>query len=455
MTMERSDEHDERSTIAQRLIDPGSVASATYVLTVVEGPDRGRSLTLDGAQSFRALIGQSPVCELRLVDPQVSRRHASIELTARRLRFTDLGSTNGSHVNGISILDAYVQHDDLIRLGETTLRVALAAEATSVLLDKRTSFGRLIGSSPEMRQLYPLCDRLAASDVPVIIEGETGTGKEVLAEAIHEMGPRADGPFVVFDCTAVPANLVESDLFGHERGAFTGAVGSRKGVFEQANGGTLLIDEIGDLELALQPKLLRAIERHEVRPVGGDRPKHVDVRVLSATRRDLDREVLAGRFRDDLFHRLAVTRIELPPLRRRHGDVPILAQHFASELGGGKRSLSNDVLQRWEEHAWPGNVRELRNAVARRLALREFADEATGPTPSEDVETQASVSVGAMERVVDANLPFGAARERVLEEFERLFVEHVLARHGGNVARSAEAAGIGRRYLQRLRAKSR
>src|SRR5262245_60431404 len=188
-----------------------------------------------------------------------------------------------------------------------------------------------------------------------------------MAEALHEQGPRASQPFVVFDCTAVPPNLVESELFGHERGAFTGAVTQRKGVFEQAHGGTLLIDEIGDLDLPLQPKLLRAIERGEIRRVGADRWIRVDVRVLAATRRDLAREVQAGRFRDDLFHRLAVGRIELPPLRHRRGDVPLLARQVWRELGGDARLLPAEILLKWEDYEWPGNVRELRNAVARQL----------------------------------------------------------------------------------------
>src|SRR5262249_22135835 len=201
-------------------------------------------------------------------------------------------------------------------------------------------FGRVLGASREMRRLYPLCERLAASRVPVVIEGETGTGKEILAESLHEAGPRTAAPFAVFDCTAVPANLMESELFGHDRGAITGAVMTRKGILEEADGGTLLIDEIGDLDLQLQPKLLRALERGEVRRVGGDRWLKVDVRILAATRRNLDVEVQEGRFRDDLFHRLAVARIELPPLRERKGDVAVLASHFSEEMGRPRPPLT-------------------------------------------------------------------------------------------------------------------
>jgi transcriptional regulator with GAF, ATPase, and Fis domain len=247
---------------------------------------------------------------------------------------------------------------------------------------------------------------------------------------------------VVFDCTAVPPTLVESELFGHERGAFTGAVGARRGVFEQAHGGTLLIDEIGDLELSLQPKLLRALERSEIRRVGGDRWIKVDIRVLAATRRDLDRDVEEGRFRDDLFFRLAVARIELPPLRVRTGDIEVLTRHLWSQLEG-KGEPPYDFLRKLERQTWPGNVRELANAVARYLALGDAGqadarvDSAKRAEPTgEDSELYA--------------LPFRLARDRALATFERAYVQRLLERHGGNVTRAAEASGIGRRYLTTL-----
>jgi DNA-binding NtrC family response regulator len=304
-----------------------------------------------------------------------------------------------------------------------------------------------------MRQIYPLCERLAAASVPVIIEGETGTGKEVLAEALHEQGPRASGPFVVFDCTAVAPSLLEAELFGHERGAFTGATSARKGVFEQAHKGTLLIDEIGDLDLALQPKLLRAIERSEVRRVGGAGPIRVDVRILAATRRDLDREVQIGRFRDDLFHRLAVGRIELPPLRARRGDVSVLVRRFVAELGGGPHTVPPALLSKWEVDAWVGNVRELRNAVARRVALGDLAT--TGPAVEPATEPAVPGIEAAVAALVSRGLPFVRARDLVLEDFTRSYTERMLAHHDNNVARAAEASGIGRRYFQRLRARPR
>jgi DNA-binding NtrC family response regulator len=351
-------------------------------------------------------------------------------------------------VDGVRVIEALLEGGETVRLGSTSFRLERRAAAQAIPIPTSTSFRRVVGASTEMRRLYPLLERLAASLVPVVIEGETGTGKELLAEALHEAGPRAAGPFVVFDCTAVPPNLVESELFGHERGAFTGAVGSRKGVFEQAHGGTLLIDEIGDLELALQPKLLRALERSEIRRVGGERPIRVDVRVLAATRRDLDRLVSEGRFRDDLFHRLAVARVELPPLRKRRGDVPILARHFWLEMGGAPEGPPPELLRRFRDDPWPGNVRGLRNAVARALALGALDEGGwESAPPAHDAQD-------LVERVLALDLPLSLARQQVVLEFERRYVERVLARHGGNVQRAAEAAGVARRYFRILKSKA-
>ena len=440
-----SEGDDDVSTFLQHRFSP-SVPNAGFVLVVVDGPDAGRSFRFDDEAPPRILIGQSASCEIRLADPAVSRRHAAIELDGDRLRVFDLGSTNGTFVDRVGIVEAHLDDGFVLRVGGTSIRISRDAHTPVVELPAATAFGRMIGASREMRRLYRLCDRLALSDVPVVIEGETGTGKEVLAEAIHEQGARKNGPYVVFDCTAVPGSLVEAELFGHERGAFTGALATRKGLFEQAHGGTLLIDEIGDLELALQPKLLRAIERGEIRRVGGDRSIRVDVRILSATRRDLDREVQAGRFRDDLFHRLAVARIELPPLRERRGDITTLAKHFWTALGGDPRELTPDLTSRWEDLPWPGNVRELRNTVARRIALGDLAM----------VETQqrSAPSGDAIDELLQKDLPLVQARRYAIEDFEQRYLERLLGRHGGNVTKAAAAAGVARRHFQRLRARA-
>jgi two-component system, NtrC family, response regulator HydG len=436
---------DEQSTVAKtRVASP----SLLFDLLVIEGPDAGKRFRLDGTQPSRLLLGQSPACEIRLTDRQVSRRHAALDLCGIRVRLNDLGSTNGTFVDGVAVVDAFLRGGEIVRLGTTALRVEPVPLEHAPTLSARAGFGRTVGASPAMRRLYPLCERLAASSVTLVIEGETGTGKEVLAESLHEEGPRKDAPFVVFDCTAVAPNLVESELFGHERGAFTGAIAAHRGVFEQAHGGSLLIDEIGDLDLPLQAKLLRVLQRGEIRRVGGDRNVAVDVRVMAATRRNLDQDVQAGRFRDDLFFRLAVTRIELPPLRDRDGDIEVLANHFWRSLGGDPAGIPYDVLRRWEGYGWPGNVRELHNTISRIIALGALALD--GPQSSGAPQ---GISRDPFERVLSQELPLAQARALLVEEFERRYLERMLDRHGGNVRRAAEASGIARRYFQILRAR--
>jgi two-component system, NtrC family, response regulator HydG len=427
-----------------------AIEAASWTVSVVEGPDRGTSWTLDGRQPSRLLVGQSAVCELKLNDARVSRRHAALESVGAKLRVTDLGSTNGTYVNGVEIREALLHGGEELRVGATRLTLTLADPTAKLTLPRTHGFGRVVGSSVAMRRLFPLCVRLAASDVPVLIEGETGTGKEVLAESLHERGSRADKPFVVFDCTAIAPSLLEAALFGHEKGAFTGAAERRKGVFELAHTGTLFIDEIGELAPELQPKLLRAIERGEVQRVGGDRWTQVDVRIIAATRRNLDREVQEGRFRDDLFYRLAVTRIELPPLAHREGDLAVLAAHFWEKLGG-EPPIPEDLLLRLESYSWPGNVRELHNAVARHLALGDLAYETGGST---EVPSKAT-SDGWVLEVLASGLPYPRAKERVVEEFTSLYVERLLGLHGGNVTRAASESGVGLRYFHALRARVR
>jgi DNA-binding NtrC family response regulator len=431
---------------------------ASYRLVVTSGPDRGKAVDVDINEPSRALVGTGELCKLALTDRAVSRRHVALDIVEMGLRVVDLGSTNGTFVAGVRLHDVVLRGGETLTLGGTAIRVE-AATVVEWAPDRPpaqpAAFGKLIGRSPAMLRLYPFCERLAASGFPVLIEGETGTGKEVLAESIHEASPRSSGPFVVFDCTAVPPNLVESALFGHERGAFTGATGVRRGVFEEAHRGTLLIDEIGELEIGLQPKLLRAIERQAVQRVGSNKWLQVDVRVLAATRRDLDQEIAAGRFRDDLFFRLAVGRVELPALRDRDGDVELLATHFWRALGGAGTSPPAAAVERLRAYRWPGNVRELHNAVARLLALGDSdpggglkaSIVARNEAPSLD-EPEARSTEDVVASAIASGLPFPRAREMVVHEFERRYVEHVLAREGGNVLRAAAAAGIARRYFQ-------
>ena len=441
----------EATTVERQRFDIVDPPPSTFVLRVLEGPDRGASFVIDGGAA-PVHAGKSEACEIRLTDPEVSRRHASFEVGTNRVRVTDLGSTNGTFLENVAIVDAYLRVGQSIQLGGTTLRLDRdATPSQRKPLSTAAAFGRMLGHSIAMRRLYPLFERIAHSDVPVIIEGETGTGKELLAETIHESGGRANGPFIVLDCAALPANVpggLEERLFGR--------VDGMPGVFEQAHGGTLFLDEIGDLVATMQPKLLRAIERAEVVRLGDHKPIRFDVRVLAATHRDIDREIQAGRFREDLYHRLAVARVELPPLRKRRGDVELLAAHFAGgKLGGAEDAL---LMSRWQDYAWPGNVRELKNAIARRLALGEIAAVEpaveSGTMLPGSVAPQAEKPIGRfVEEALAETMPLGASRQRVVEVYDRLYIEGVLAKHNGHVLRAASEAGVARRYFQILKAR--
>jgi two-component system response regulator HydG len=446
----RAEGQHDQSTVARPL--EGVSTSRLRKVVVTEGPDVGREFTLEPDAPSRILLGTSEVCDLRLTDPTVSRRHAAFEPAGRRYRLTDLGSTNGTFIDGVAIVSAYVRGGELLRCGSTAMRLDVDDAAAPAQLSSAIRFGSMMGASISMRRLYPLCERLAKARVPIVIEGETGTGKEVLAEALHEVGG-AKGPFVVFDCTTVSPNLVEAELFGHERGAFTGATASRPGVFEEADGGTLLIDEMGDLDLPLQSKLLRALDRGEVRRVGGQKWIKVDVRVMAATRRDLDKAVAAGRFRDDLFHRLAVARIELPPLREREGDVLLLARQFATEMSGDPDQVEAEIEKRFSDYNWPGNVRELRNVVTRYIALGddwEPSRVAAGGGAGAPIDAREGDWIDA---VVASKMAYPLARRRTLEEFERRYIERMLAEHGGNVSAAARASGLGLRYFRMVKAR--
>ena len=426
----------DESTFQQRRFDLPDAPRAAFLLEVVDGPDRGQSFVVDPTVPGPVLVGQGPACGFRLTDREASRRHASLDVDEERLRLTDLRSTNGTFVDGTAVLDAYVRPGQLVRLGATTIKVGRASVAAPTDAS-RAGFGRLLGQSFEMRRIYPLLDRLTTSPLPLLIEGETGTGKELLAESLHDACPRASMPFVVVSCPELAASSLESELFG---------------LAEQAHGGTLFLDEVGELDLAIQPKLLRLLERGEVPAAGGRPTKRIDVRFVAATQHDLDRAVQEGRFREDLYHRLVVTRVALPPLRQRRGDVPVLAEHFLRELGGGPPPPR--LLSQWLDHAWPGNVRELRNAVARLVTLGDDGA-AIGAAQGGQGSLDATASVADfVDRALAADVPLARARQEIVRTYDARYVEGVLAKHGGVVTRAAAAAGVERRYLQILRAKS-
>ncbi len=440
-----------RSSPSQIVPQAKATASA-FMLIVKEGSSAGRTLTVDEG-SCDVFVGTSPACALRLPDPLVSRRHVRFEVSGDQLRMRDASSTNGTYVNGTRTVEALLSGSETIRIGGTLLSVERSTRARPVEVSTETSFGEFVGSSLAVRRLYPLCAKVAASNVPLVIEGETGTGKEALAEAVHQMGKRANKPFAVFDCTAVPPSLIEGALFGHERGAYTGADTARAGIFEEADGGTLLIDEIGDLDLGLQSRLLRVIQKQEVRRIGGNKWIHVDVRVIAATRRDLDAEVAAGRFRDDLFFRLAVARVLLPPLRERPEDLELLARHFWA-LHTKDPAFPEEVLGRLRSYAWPGNVRELSNTMARLAAFGELAT-AEGGELFMRRPSSTMVPVGDfIDNVVARGLTLTAARDLVVGEFERRYVHFLDSAHGDERARS-NASGVSDRYLRTLRGRAR
>lgn len=423
-----------------------ALGNRRFTVTVLTGAHAGVTKTLDGA-SQPLVIGSSPACGLKLSDSTVSRRHVVLEVRGDVLDVRDAGSSNGTMIDRLRILHAQLDRRGTLELGDTSLSIDVE-EGELPELPLSTGFGQFIGVSVEVRRLYPLFTRLAKATLPTLIEGETGTGKEVLAEALHEQGSRRTGPFVVMDCTTLPAGLAESELFGSERGAFTGAT-ERIGLAEQANGGTLFIDEIGDLELSLQARLLRLVDRQEIRPVGSNRTRRIDCRIIAATRRDLEIEVEAGRFRDDLFHRLAVGRVTLPPLRVRRGDVPLLVRRLLEQLGMPVREVPREVLAMWEAASWPGNVRELKHAIERFVALGE----AKTPTlrPRREALEHAPDPIA---QVISMNLSLPDARRALMDEFERRYVAAALERTKGNVSEAARTSGVARRHFQTLKARA-
>ena len=429
--------------------DRGARRVLSVDLVVVEGPSRGLRVTIrDGA----AKVGTAAGSDLRLEDSSVSRVHCELQVRAETVTVRDLGSTNGTFVDDVRIRDADVPPGALIRVGGSAFRIEAGDAPSFVALSARSEFGELLGDSIEMRGVYALLERASPTDTTLLISGETGTGKDVVARSVHHTSNRAEGPFIPVDCGAIPENLIESELFGHVRGAFTGAIGNRKGAFEEASGGTLFLDEIGEMPLAMQPKLLRALESRTIRRVGETRAIPVDVRVIAATNRDLARAVNEGTFREDLYYRLAVVEVTLPPLRARRDDIPMLAQRFFSRLrkdADKGAELPPEVLAQLRERPWPGNVRELRNYVERLVTLGQWQPRTAGE--SGRLPTAApSVLPAGIESIVPLHLPLKDARLAWTEEFESVYVRSMLKRTGGNLTHAAELAGVSRRFLQRL-----
>ncbi|MCA9530512.1 MAG: sigma 54-dependent Fis family transcriptional regulator [Myxococcales bacterium] len=418
-------------------------------LVVVMGPDAGKEISLDGS----VRVGTATDNDLRLTDPRVSRAHATFSLRDGLPHVTDAGSSNGTFIGEARVAEAQVPVGAVVRLGPSS---AVAVQPRWYLREVDPSehqrFGDMLGRSLAMREVFAVLERAAGADVALLLEGETGTGKEVAARSVHAASPRSSGPYTVFDCGAVPPNLAESELFGHKRGAFSGAVADRAGAFQQASGGTIFLDEIGELPLELQPKLLRVLETGEVRRVGDDALRRVDVRVVAATNRDLHAEARRGAFREDLLYRLDVVRVRLPALRHRPDDVALLVRHFIGDRIDPDDPIAGPNLDRLLSYAWPGNVRELRNVLQRAVALAPPG--AGKPRFSELVfnvgPLRAPATFGMNYPGVESPMPYKEARDLLLSSFERAYVQALLERHDGNITHAAAAAGVSRKSLYEL-----
>jgi transcriptional regulator with PAS, ATPase and Fis domain len=401
-------------------------------IEVVDGPDQGTSLV---RELGTVIVGTKSDADLRLTDDTVSRAHAELHLLSNGVMIVDLGSRNGTRLGPSRISSGVLRSGETVRFGRTSVTIA-AAERTQAPKEVRR-FGTFVTSSqPLARQLAQL-ERAARTSATILIEGETGTGKELLARAIHDASSRASRPFVVIDCSTMVEGLLESQLFGHKKGAFTGAVEDHAGAFASAHGGTVFLDELGELPATLQPKLLRVLESRTVKSIGGVEEHAIDVRVVAATNRDLEALAREGKFRSDLYYRVAVVKMRIPPLRERGEDIPLLADHLLELLSGGSATLSRETIEALVSYDWPGNARELRNVLEAALATVETPE----LSPSDLFGARSSETAG---------LGFHDAKERMVSEFERRYVAMLLDRNGGNVTRAAKEAGLSRNALQAL-----
>ncbi len=427
-------------------------------------------------------IGSMDDNDVVIRDDTVSRYHCKIVQEDSGYVLVDLHSTNGTFINKVRVREAYLKPGCTVAVGGSQLRFAAREEEVAIVPSRETRCGGLIGADPKMREIYSIIEKIAPTATTVVIEGETGTGKEVVAQTIHSLSPRAKGELVVFDCGAVPPNLIESELFGHEKGSFTGAVMTRQGLFELADGGTLFLDELGELPLDLQPKLLRALEQREVRRVGGAKAAKIDVRIIAATNRKLEDEVRAGRFRQDLYYRLSVVRLHLPALRERQGDIPLLVQHFLKTGAYNRnpdgsqrvRAASREALAALSAYPWPGNVRELVNVVERAVSfcdgdtmgvgeLPDMVRAAVPVAPPPSARGRAAEPAAGRrsqpafaeaprpsEELMADGVTFKDAKEKWVSSFERDYILSLLKRNNGNISHAARDADIDRKYFRKL-----
>jgi DNA-binding NtrC family response regulator len=432
-------------------------------ISVVSGPDAGLAIR---ANQPKTIVGRSPASEVRLSDPTASSFHVELCADSHGVLARDLESLNGTVFQGARIGSAVIPSGATLQIGSSLVRVELDVPLAQNE-HSRGSFGDLCGTSRTMRELFTLLERIAGTELALLIEGPTGTGKELAARAIHAASAHAAGSFVVLDCTAIPASLAESVLFGHERGAFTGATERRPGVFEAAGDGTVFLDEVGELPLDLQPKLLRALEQRQVVRVGSSQPIPVRARVLSATWRDLRARVNQGTFREDLYYRLAQARVPLPALRERTEDIPLLVRHILERIpegGRAARSISTEALKELCQREYAGNVRELRHTVERAAMLAAgdvilpsdlaFERMLMGECKRSGSPTTEIADLGESlppPPPTDGSLPmFKEAKRTAIEEFERDYLARLLARAGNNLSRASALAGVERHHLRDL-----
>jgi len=420
------------------------------VLRCVEGPNQGETWRFDHAL---LRIGRGALADLRLEDEALEPLHCELRRTKQGVLLRDLDTSAGTWVGDTPVREVYLAEDTRFRVGGSVLAFRTIDARWDVVASDQRAFGRLVGGSIAMREAYGVLERVAGLSMPVLIRGETGTGKELAARAVHERSGRS-GDLEIFDCGAAKAELIESALFGHERGAFTGAVDARSGAFERAHRGTLMLDEIGELPLELQPKLLRVLENREVKRLGGRSRQVVDVRIVAATNRDLAREVEEGRFRRDLYYRLCVVDLVLPPLRQRLEDLQLLSESILERVQGDAvrvTGLSPEVLEIFHAWRWPGNVRELHNVLSRAVpfcdeelvtldALPQALREAPAVPPEELEEEGPPIS----------SVPFKEAKQALIRAFERQYLRGLMAEHGGNLSSAARAAGVDRTTILRL-----
>jgi DNA-binding NtrC family response regulator len=429
---------DSTATVVRKPVVPRPLAAVIRVLNAKAQPSELRLST------GQCIVGSGSACQIVIADPTVSRAHVELDLVREGVAVRDLGSRNGTFYLGQRVERMIVGLGARITVGAS---VTLTIDADDDALSEGLAFDGdeyrgILGTTPAMRRLFAKLSRLENSLATVLVEGESGVGKELVAQALHDGSAVRENPFISVNCGAIPRDLVASELFGHKRGAFTGALEARKGAFESADGGTLFLDEIGELPVEIQPTLLRVLEKGEVRSLGSDQNRHVKVRVIAATNRDLEQEVRAGRFREDLFYRLAVVRLHVPTLSQRIDDIEPLARHFAASIG--LSDIGSDVLEKLMARTWPGNVRELRNAVQAYAAL--------GVLPEPTRSKAATLELGLSEHV-DLMRPYGDQKEELADRFTRVYLRALLERAGGNQTVAARIAGLDRTHLGRLLAK--